>query len=105
MDQKETAQARLDAIEVGRLAGKLEAESRREVGEIAEERIKRAMAYAAYDFDGRPADSKHMAEFGLKSGQATPSLERAPLPSGAVSKDEGDNNKTFKRKIGGGRRT
>lgn len=94
MDEKETAQARLDAIEVGRLAGKLEADSRRETGEIAEDRIKRAMAYAAYDFDGRPAESNHMAEFGLKAGHgATPSLERMPLGT-VIPKDELESGKS-----------
>lgn len=98
------AQARLDVIEVGRLAGRLEAESRREDGEAAEMRIKRAMAYAAWDFDGRPENNAHLIEFGLGESSITPSLERAPFQTGGTSKEEPDNGKGFKRKIGGGRR-
>lgn len=101
---QERAQARLDAIEVGRIAGRLEAESRREEGEAAEERIRRSMAYAAWDFDGRPNDDSHLTEFGIGPSKATPSLERPSPQTGAVSKEETDNGKTPKRKIGGGRR-
>src|SRR5688572_14283715 len=76
-------QARLDAIEIGRLAGRLEAESRREDEETTEERVRQAMAYAAWDFDGRSADSNHLVEFGI-TPKATPSLER-PSPQPATS--------------------
>lgn len=104
MDEKEKAQARLDVIEVGRLTGKLEARSRREEEEIAEDRIKRAMAYAAWEFDGRPESSGHGAEFGVRMTAVTDSLDRAPFQSGAQTKAEPDNSKPPKRKIGGGRR-
>jgi len=100
MDEKEKAQARLDAIEVGRLAGRLEAESRREEGEIAEDRVKRSMAYAAWDFDGRNDDPGHAKEFGISPTSATPSLERPAPQSGAVQKEEQDNSKNPKRKFG-----
>ena len=96
MDEKEKAQARIDAIEVGRLAGRLEAESRREEGEAAESRIKRAMAYAAWDFDGRQDDPGHASEFGIIANNVTPSLERAPLGD-KVAKD--DDSKSTKKKF------
>ena len=100
------AQARLDVIEIGRLAGRLEAEARRDDPEAAEMRIKRAMAYAAWDFDDRPEGNAHLIEFGIAESTVTPSLERAPFQTGAASKEkEVDNGKSPKRKIGGGRRT
>lgn len=97
------AQARLDVIEIGRLAGSLEAKSRREDGDAAAARIKRAMAYAAWDFDERPEGTAHLVEFGITASTVTPSLERAPLQSGAVQKEEPDSSKFPKRKIGGRR--
>jgi hypothetical protein len=100
MDEKEKAQARLDAIEVGRLAGKLEAASRREENEEAAERVKRAMAYAAWDFDGRLNDDSHLVEFGLGPSKGTPSLERPSPQTGAAYKEDPDNGKTPKRRFG-----
>ena len=100
----EQAQARLDAIELGRLAGQLEAKSRREEGEEAQLRIKRAMFYAAWTFDGRPEDSKpQAAEFGLEPSKVTLSLDRPSPVSGAVQKEEKDNGRFPKRKVGGRR--
>ena len=46
--------AREEAIEIGRRLGADTARQRGEVGEVAQERIERAMAYAAWDYDGRP---------------------------------------------------
>lgn len=103
MGEKETAQARLDAIEIGRLAGKLEAQSRREDDDAADTRVRRAMAYAAWDFDGRPEGDKHLIEFGVAPSAATPSLERAPFQSGAAVRPEPENGKTPKRRLGGRR--
>lgn len=45
---------REQAIEHGRLLGEDTARQRGETGEIRQERVERAMAYAAWDYDGRP---------------------------------------------------
>jgi hypothetical protein len=42
------------AIEVGRLLGEAEAERRGEKGESRQGRVARAMAYAAWEYDGKP---------------------------------------------------
>jgi len=47
--------SREQAIEYGRRLGENEADRRGETGAIREERIQRAMSYAAWDFDGRPS--------------------------------------------------
>lgn len=62
-----TAQARNEAIAIGRLIGEREAESRGEEGDLREGRIKRAMAYAAWEFDGYPAGEgeRYETEFGI----------------------------------------
>lgn len=101
--ERDKAQARLDAIEIGRLAGRLEAETRREIGDFADTRIRRAMAYAAWEFDGKPEGSAYAVEFGLDPSTATPSLEREPFKRGGVSKEEVENGKTVKRRLGGRR--
>jgi hypothetical protein len=46
---------REQAIEEGRQLGENEANRRGEIGEERAGRIERAMAYAAWDFDGRPS--------------------------------------------------
>lgn len=70
--------SREQAVERGRLLGEQEAESRREVGSDREQRIARAMAYAAWDYDGRPPSSQSQRdEFGVSGPIATGSLDRA----------------------------
>lgn len=58
---------RRDAIEIGRLIGERDADSRGEEGELREGRIKRAMMYAAWEFDGRPGGNgaDYEREFGI----------------------------------------
>ena len=56
---------REQAIKYGQALGESEAERRRETGEERDIRIRRAMAYAAWEFDGRPPGmiGKHLREF------------------------------------------
>ena len=69
---------RKQAIELGRRLGAQEADRRRETGPDREQRIRRAAAYAAWDYDGRPASSKpQREELGVAGEELTASLERA----------------------------
>lgn len=89
------AEARAQAVEHGRALGEQEARSRGETGEV---RVKRAMAYAAWEFDSSAlaADAEpldfhlYREEFGLAERALTPSLERAPLrlQGGSAEKKE-----------------
>jgi len=56
-----------EAIAEGRRGAGIEADLRGETGEVREERIHRAEAYAAWEFDGRPdgEDDRYRIEFGL----------------------------------------
>ena len=67
---------RAAAIEMGRRYGTDEANRRRETGDWRENRIRRAMAYAAWEFDGKPPGGAHLKEFGIDTN-LTPSLDRA----------------------------
>lgn len=55
------------ALALGRAYGEDEAKRRGESGETRENRIKRAMAYAAWEFDGKPLGygDRYEQEFGL----------------------------------------
>lgn len=59
------------AVEFGRRLGTHEADSRGEIGSNREQRIKRAMAYAAWEFDGKPLSSKEQRE---EMGVVSPDL-------------------------------
>lgn len=67
--------SRDESLALGKLLGELEADDRGEKGELRDERIKRAMAYAAWDHDGRSLEGDHLKEFGL-GVEITPSLQR-----------------------------
>lgn len=58
---------RAQAIEQGKMLGLAEAAHRNESKDWADSRIKRAMAYAAWDFDGRPVGkgAEYRKEFGI----------------------------------------
>jgi hypothetical protein len=66
---------REQAIAYGRALGEHEASIRRETGAGRESRIRRAMAYAAWEWDGRPAAWPQREEFGVDL-ELTPSLRR-----------------------------
>lgn len=69
--------AREKAVQIGKQLGEAEAVLRREHGEEREIRIRRAMAYAAWEFDGRPAQrSEYYKEFGVEDRKVTGSLDR-----------------------------
>ena len=74
----ELAAKRRKAVEHGRALGTHEADSRRETGHDRDQRIRRAMAYAAWEFDGKPQSSKSQREeMGVLDSDVTPSLQRA----------------------------
>lgn len=75
----EELEAKRDAaVEYGRRLGQAEADSRRETGDDREQRIARAMAYAAWEFDGKPLSSRaQREEFGVSEPATVGSLERA----------------------------
>lgn len=65
-----------EAVKYGQALGESEADLRRETGESRDSRIRRAMAYAAWDYDGRPQGMiEHLREFGVGI-QLTGSLDR-----------------------------
>ena len=59
------AEPREAAVARGRLYGELEADRRGEKGALKEERVNRAMAYAAWEHDGKPSGGAHLREFGV----------------------------------------
>ena len=74
---EELSAKRAAAVAHGKALGTHEADSRRETGSDREQRIRRAMAYAAWEFDGKPVSSKtQREEFGVVGGEITASLER-----------------------------
>ena len=60
------------AIERGRAVGAHEAERRGDTGQVSEQRIKRAMSYAAWEYDGKPVGQaeRYELEFGLGAQRA-----------------------------------
>ena len=69
---------REQAVAYGKALGEHEADSRQEIGERKEDRVKRAMAYAAWEWDGKPPSSEaQRKEFGVGETELTSSLERA----------------------------
>ena len=60
-------QGRDAAVLLGRLLGEQTARERGDTGKDKEQRIARAMAYAAWEYDGKPVSSaKQRKEFGVK---------------------------------------
>jgi hypothetical protein len=73
------AKPREAAIEHGRQLGEDEANKRNETGEERDNRIKRAMAYAAWEYDGRPLGhgDRYQTEFSLgATGELQQHLQR-----------------------------
>jgi len=67
---------REQAIAYGKALGENEADSRQEVKDAREVRVNRAMAYAAWEYDGKPEGDAHLKEFGVTT-EMTGSMERA----------------------------
>lgn len=65
-EAEKKGQTREQAVELGRRIGEDEANRRGEIGSDRAGRIKRAMDYAAWDYDGRPTTGtpKHVAKVG-----------------------------------------
>lgn len=57
--------SRAGAVDRGRRYGEDEADRRAEVGLEREQRVARAMAYAAWEYDGKPSGGTHLREFGI----------------------------------------
>jgi len=76
------------AIVYGRLLGEDEAERRHESPDWADSRIRRAMAYAAWEFDGKPVGrgAEYRKEFGIP--EPAMSDPRVNLGSDFVQKRE-----------------
>lgn len=75
-DMLNSGMTREQAVKYGQALGESEAERRRETGKERDDRIRRAMAYAAWEFDGRPQGMiEHLREFGVEV-KLTGSLER-----------------------------
>lgn len=66
---------RAEAIERGRKLGEDETYRRRETDK--ESRVARAMAYAAWEFDGKPTDGGYKKEFKIAGGPVADSHDRA----------------------------
>jgi hypothetical protein len=71
------AEGRAAAVAHGRMLGTAEAIGRRESPEDTELRVRRAMAYAAWEYDGSPEDfSPYRVEFGVSRPSLLDSLLR-----------------------------
>jgi len=81
IEQKKLAavrsQGRDAAILRGRLLGEDTARLKRETGGMRDERVRRAMAYAAWEYDGKPTGGTHLREFGLAAGASTENAQVA----------------------------
>lgn len=86
----EREHTRAEAIEFGRRLGQDEAGRRSETGLVMEERVKRSMAYAAWEYDGSPPESGalYRKEFGLTSKSLTHQSDRDPF-RGLLSDPDG----------------
>lgn len=63
LEAKRRSQSRDAAILHGRLLGEQTAKERGETGDDRDRRIRRAMAYAAWEYDGKPDGGAHLVEF------------------------------------------
>lgn len=57
--------SRAAAVERGRLLGEQTADQRGETGQDKAQRVARAKAYAAWEYDGKPEGGAHLVEFGV----------------------------------------
>lgn len=70
---------RAEAIEHGRLCGEDTVAQMDEDGLAAKQRVARSMAYAAWEYDGKPDWSAYRKEFGIGGSEALlSSLRPAP---------------------------
>jgi hypothetical protein len=72
---------REQAIAWGRAHGENEADRRRELGETRDLRVRQAMAYAVWQWEGKPEGDAHLREFGI-TRELTGSLERVLAKNG-----------------------
>ena len=72
--ERKISGTRLEAIERGRLLGEDETSRRREQDEVS--RVSRAMAYAAWEFDGKPTGVDYKKEFGIGGATVEGSFDR-----------------------------
>lgn len=57
--------SREEAVERGRRLGEQTAADRNESKQEKQQRVARAMAYAAWEYDGKPQGGAHLVEFGV----------------------------------------
>jgi len=92
IEQKKLAavrsQGRDAAILGGRLLGEDTARLKRESGDMRDERVRRAMAYAAWEYDGKPAGAGHLREFGLAAGDGRGTGVTTGRAEGVLDRDE-----------------
>lgn len=74
--ERQISGTREDAVEFGSKLGVDETYRRREDGEDADQRIRRAIAYAAWEYDGKPEGGAYPAEFGIKRSSLIDSFDR-----------------------------
>lgn len=88
IDSGMLGELRKQAIERGRLYGVHEADRRGDSGAEREQRILWAMAYAAWEFDGKPIenDGRYRSEFSLSAPAVTDQADRAPYVLGRAEK-------------------
>ena len=65
LDALRRSKTRDEAIAYGAALGADEADRRKETGADREGRVARAKAYAAWEWDGKPAGGAHLREFGV----------------------------------------
>ena len=65
---------RAEAIAQGEAQARAAAFKKGETGQALDQRIARGKAYAAWEWDGKPAGGAHLEEFGVTSPSAPPSV-------------------------------
>ncbi len=66
------------AIDLGRRLGEQTADAKGETGPDRDQRVRRAMAYAAWEYDGKPAGGAHLREFGVPSARSSVAAASGP---------------------------
>jgi hypothetical protein len=77
-EERKIAGTRIEAIERGRLVGEDESYRRREK-DSESSRVARALAYSAWEFDGKPVGrwEDYKEEFGIVGDKVTDSFDRS----------------------------
>jgi hypothetical protein len=78
--RRTVGKTREEWVAYGRALGEDEVKRRRETGEEADQRVRRAMHYAAWEWDGKPLgkSAEYHKEFGIRELNLTMSHDRPP---------------------------